>query len=193
MGERSSKRLSLGASPYRHRLSDGLAFTSTFSLRPCEMTESMSQAFPGDHHGHYQMVDPNAGHHQFHRSYTSTVIMNDDEYVVTTPTRPRRASVFEESLLSAGNYIKRKFSFGSSDGAWAPAHQRSSVAIFKINILFHSNYEYRRRLPPAVMGGPAFDRFFSRNRKISFNSKMVFHVSSLCVSPISLPSFGRTQ
>lgn len=116
MGERLSKRLSLGASPYRHRLSDGLhTFTSTFSLRPCEMTESISQAFPGDHQGHYQMIDPNANNNQFHRSYTTTVIMNDDEYVVTTPTRPRRASVFEESLLSAGNYIKRKFSYGSSD------------------------------------------------------------------------------
>lgn len=55
---------------------------------------------------------------QLHRMFTTntTVIMQDDEYI-TTPThrRVRGNSVFEESLLSAQNYIKRKFSYGSSE------------------------------------------------------------------------------
>lgn len=42
--------------------------------------------------------------------------MNDDEFVIApTIRRLRGNSVLEESLLQAGNYLKRKFSYGSSD------------------------------------------------------------------------------
>lgn len=41
--------------------------------------------------------------------------MQDDEYITTPTKRVRGNSVFEESLLNAHNYIKRKFSYGSSE------------------------------------------------------------------------------
>lgn len=118
MGERSSKRLSFGNTSYHHRLSDGLhTFTSPFTFRPSEMTESMSQAFIADtaiHH--YPLTEnQNAVSKQYQNSLTTTIIMADDELVTTPTRRNRRNSVFEESLLNAGNYIKRKFSWGSSE------------------------------------------------------------------------------
>lgn len=115
MGERPSKRLSFGNASHSHRLSDGLhTYTSSFTIRPCEMTESISQAF-NDQQSYFQMSDTHFTNKNYQRSLTTTVIMADDE-IVTTPTKRLRGnSVLEESLLNAGNYIKRKFSYGSSD------------------------------------------------------------------------------
>lgn len=48
--------------------------------------------------------------------------MQDDEYITTPTKRVRGNSVFEESLLNAQNYIKRKFSYGSSDWGGTAAH-----------------------------------------------------------------------
>lgn len=78
------------------------------------MTESLSQTFLNEHH---QLTDKttNSLNRNYQRSIATTVVMTDDE-IITTPTkRTRRNSVLEESLLNAGNYIKRKFSYGSSD------------------------------------------------------------------------------
>lgn len=80
------------------------------------MTESSSQTF--DHPNSLQLIDRNLPlNRQYQRTLTATILTaNDDEFQVTTPTRrPRGNSVLEESLLQAGNYIRRKFSYGSSD------------------------------------------------------------------------------
>lgn len=119
MGERAPKRLSFGSSSNGHRLSDGLhTFTSSFTFGPCEMTESLSQTFLNDHQHNLQLTDRffnSSMKRNYQRSIATTVVMTDDE-IKTTPTkRTRRNSVLEESLLNAGNYIKRKFSYGSSD------------------------------------------------------------------------------
>lgn len=124
MGEKPSKRLSLLATNNAHRLSDGIhTFASTFAVRPCEMTESSSQqTFALDHPNTLQLIDRNvSAHRQYQRivntnNLTTTIVtMNDDEYVTTPTRRPRGNSVLEESLLNAGNYLRRKFSYGSSD------------------------------------------------------------------------------
>lgn len=118
MGEKPPKRLSFLATNHAHRLSDGLhTFPPTLTFRPSEMTESSSQqTFTIDHPNTLQLIDRNSStNRQYQR--TLTVTMNDDEFITSsTPTnRPRGNSVFEESLLNAGNYIRRKFSYGSSD------------------------------------------------------------------------------
>lgn len=82
------------------------------------MTESSSQqTFAGDHPNTLQLIDRNAStNRQYQRTLTTTIVtMNDDEFVTTPTKRPRGNSVLEESLLNAGNYIRRKFSYGSSD------------------------------------------------------------------------------
>lgn len=83
------------------------------------MTESLSQTFTIDHPNSLQLIDRNLpSNRQYQRTLTATIVTaNDDEFQVTTPTnkRPRGNSVFEESLLQAGNYLRRKFSYGSSD------------------------------------------------------------------------------
>lgn len=116
MGERAPKRPSFGSSSNDHRLSDGLyTFTSTFAFRPSEMTESLSQTFLNEHHQLTDRAITNSLNRNYHRSIATTVVMTDDE-IITTPTkRTRRNSVLEEGLLSAGNYLKRKFSYGSID------------------------------------------------------------------------------
>lgn len=85
--------------------------------RSSEMTESSSQTFAIDHPNSLQLIDRNQPlNRQYQRTLTTIVTANDDEFQVTTPTkRPRGNSVLEESLLQAGNYIRRKFSYGSSD------------------------------------------------------------------------------
>lgn len=82
------------------------------------MTESSSQTFTIDHPNSLQLIDRNSPlNRQYQRTLTTTIVTeNDDEFQVTTPTkRLRTNSVLEESLLQAGNYIRRKFSYGSSD------------------------------------------------------------------------------
>lgn len=140
MAERSSKRLSFIATNNTHRLSDGIhPFASSFALRPCEMTESLSQhTFAFDHPSNLQWVTYHRDNEllffflffiQFsffihfsiptlnrQRTLTATTVhMNDDEFVITPTRRLRANSILEESLLNAGNYLKRKFSYGSSD------------------------------------------------------------------------------
>lgn len=93
-------------------------FPPTLTFRPSEMTESSSQqTFAGDHPNTLQLIDRNAStNRQYQRTLTTTIVtMNDDEFVTTPTKRPRGNSVLEESLLNAGNYIRRKFSYGSSD------------------------------------------------------------------------------
>lgn len=124
MGEKSSKRLSFLATNHAHRLSDGLhSFASPLTLnRTSEMMIEPSQNYAGvlsyDHPNSLQLIDRTSSmNRQYQRTLTTTIVtMNDDEFQVTTPTkRPRGNSVLEESLLNAGNYIRRKFSYGSSD------------------------------------------------------------------------------
>lgn len=63
-----------------------------------------------------QLIDRNsAGLNRQYQLTTTIVTMNDDEFVTTPTKRPRGNSVLEESLLNAGNYLRRKFSYGSSD------------------------------------------------------------------------------
>lgn len=122
MGEKSSKRLSFLATNHAHRLSDGLhTLAPSFPFRESQMTEP-SQNYAGvlsyDHPNSLQLIDRTSSmNRQYQRTLTTTIVtMNDDEFQVTTPTkRPRGNSVLEESLLNAGNYIRRKFSYGSSD------------------------------------------------------------------------------
>lgn len=116
-----SKRLSfISTNNANHRLSDGIhSFTPSFSIRQSEMTESSShQNFITDQANALQLIDRNASinrHYQRTLTTNTTVIMQDDDYITTPTKRLRGNSVFEESLLSAHNYIKRKFSYGSSD------------------------------------------------------------------------------
>lgn len=81
------------------------------------MTESSSQqTFHGDHPVTLQLTDRNTSMNlQYQRTLNATIMtLNDDDFAAT-PKRPRGNSVLEESLLSAGNYLRRKFSYGSSD------------------------------------------------------------------------------
>lgn len=82
------------------------------------MTESSSQqTFTGDHPVNLQLTDRNTSTNlQYQRTLNATIMtMNDEEFATTPTKRPRGNSVLEESLLSAGNYLRRKFSIGSSD------------------------------------------------------------------------------
>lgn len=115
---KTSKRLSFIAPNSSHRLSDGIhPFASSFAIRSSEIMDTQPQQSYGDQLANWQLTDRSASiSRHYQRTLTSTsVIMHDDEYVTTPTKRLRGNSVLEESLLNAGNYIKRKFSYGSSD------------------------------------------------------------------------------
>lgn len=101
-----------------------LSFCIWFVYRPSEMMieTSPSHQFAGsDHPNTLQLIDHRNSicmnrQYQHQRTLTTTIVtMNDDEFVTTPTKRPRGNSVLEESLLNAGNYLRRKFSYGSSD------------------------------------------------------------------------------
>lgn len=119
MGEKSSKRLSFLATNNAHRLSDGLhTIPSSLTVRKGEMMieTSPSHQFAGsDHPNTLQLIDRNSACMNSQYQRTTIVAMNDDEFVTTPTKRPRGNSVLEESLLNAGMYLRRKFSYGSSD------------------------------------------------------------------------------
>lgn len=81
-------------------------------------TSPSHHPYGGDHPNTLQLIDRNSAgmNRQYQRTLTTTIVtMNDDEFVTTPTKRPRGNSVLEESLLNAGNYLRRKFSYGSSD------------------------------------------------------------------------------
>lgn len=120
--ERTSKRLScVPTNNAHHRLSDGLhPFASAFAIRSGEMTDTYVHhpSISFDQANILPLTERTATmNRHFHRTFATntTVIMQDDEYITTPTKRVRGNSVFEESLLNAHNYIKRKFSYGSSE------------------------------------------------------------------------------